>query len=115
MDATKSLCKTFHMRGLLGRGIQRLPLGRVREEESVEKKGRPFIRGHSACAGGGYDILATVEMCCILAARDGVSCRHWVPGAGGGDTCFLTASLLAFQGIFWIEVIKLNLNYCLEQ
>lgn len=51
---------------------------------------------------GGYEILVTVEMCCILAASDGVSCHHQVPGAGGRDARFLTASLLVLQGIFWI-------------
>lgn len=43
------------MGGLLGRGLQRLPLGEGGGKRERERMDWPFIRGWSACAGRRYE------------------------------------------------------------
>lgn len=53
-----------------GGRIQRLPLDEGGEKKEPGEEGLAFYKGTSACSGEDVRVLATMEMCSILAASD---------------------------------------------
>lgn len=63
-------CDRSHEGGLLGRGRERLPLGKGGGKKRGERRDWPFTRGHSSCTGEDMRLVGTVRICHILAASN---------------------------------------------